>query len=98
MRGGQEGPTLALGPDGREVRRSGHGSGRRRAPECAAAVLRARRGSYGWGLGCGDGELRRVPLFIGDIGRWGESWGGGCGVVSRRAPRAPLMAVGAAAA
>ena len=39
----------------------------------------------------------RAP-FIGEIRRRGEPWGGGRGAVGRRAPWAPLMAIGAAAA
>ena len=39
----------------------------------------------------------RAP-FIGEIRRRGEPWGGGRGAVGRRAPRAPLMAIGAATA
>src|SRR6185437_14534672 len=39
----------------------------------------------------------RAP-FIGEIRRRREPWGGGRGAVGRRAPRAPLMAIGAAAA
>jgi hypothetical protein len=37
---------------------------------------------------------RRRGLFIGRVMRWGEPWGGGRGVVGRRASRAPLMAFG----
>ena len=37
---------------------------------------------------------RRGGLFIGRVRRWGEPWGGGRGVVGRRASRAPLMAFG----
>jgi len=37
---------------------------------------------------------RRGGPFIGRVRRWGEPWGGGCGVVGRRASRAPLMAFG----
>ena len=39
----------------------------------------------------------RAP-FIGEIRRRGEPWGGGRVTVGRRAPRAPLMAIGAAEA
>ena len=39
----------------------------------------------------------RAP-FIGEIRRRGEPWGGSRGAVGRRAPRAPLMAIGTATA
>ena len=54
------------------------GSGRGRAEAGVAVVARE----------------RHVALFIGEIRRWGEPWGGGRGAVGRRAPRAELMAGG----
>jgi len=84
----------------------GWGAAGRGAPRWPASWGGGNGGRRRWELGRRLGaaveivEVKgdaRAP-FIGEIRRRGESWGGGRGAVGRRAPRAPLMAIGAAAA
>ena len=83
----------------------GWGAAGRGAPRWPASWGGGNGGRRRWELGRRLGaaveivEVKgdaRAP-FIGEIRRRGEPCGGGCGAVGRRAPRAPLMAIGAAA-
>ena len=73
----------------------GEGAGRREP--AAAAMMECGGGAAGpgkeMGAAVGIGCEARGP-FIADVGRLGEGVVGGRGVVTRRAPRAPLMAIG----
>ena len=84
----------------------GWGAAGRGAPRWPASWGGGNGGRRRWELGRRLGaavevvEVKgdaRAP-FIGEIRRRGEPWGGGRGAVGRRAPRAPLMAIGTATA
>ena len=93
-RGRARAPTSALGLSREAAERASHGSRHGGRSGFAAAALLRRGGGRAVVEVVVELGKRRGGLFIGRVRRWGERWGGGRGVVGRRASRAPLMAFG----
>ena len=87
-------PTSALGSSREAAERAGHGKQARRRSRLAAVAMLRKGGGRAAVEVVVELRERRRGLFIGRVMRWGEPWGGGRGVVGRRASRAPLMAFG----